>query len=55
VLAGDTISISAKAFYNMDNTLPGQGVDVAPVLGSAIVSMSSPVSGIVGEGHAVSS
>ncbi|MDR1155051.1 MAG: DUF6443 domain-containing protein, partial [Bacteroidales bacterium] len=49
VLAGDTISISAKAFYNTDKTLPGKSVDIAPVVGSAIVAMSNPVSGIVGE------
>jgi RHS repeat-associated protein len=53
VLAGDTISISAKAFYNIDKTLPGKGVDIAPVVGSAIVAMSSPVSGIVGTQLAV--
>jgi RHS repeat-associated protein len=49
VLAGDTVSISAKAFYNMDKTLPGQGVDVAPVLGSAIAAMTSPAGTVLGE------
>jgi RHS repeat-associated protein len=49
VLAGDTISISAKAFYNMDNTLPGKSIDIVPVVGSAIATLTSPVSGIAGE------
>jgi RHS repeat-associated protein len=49
VMAGDTIEISAKAFYNMDRTLSGKGVDIAPVLGSAIVAMSSPASTVLGE------
>jgi hypothetical protein len=49
VLADDTISISAKAFYNMDRTLPGKGVDIVPVVGSAIVALTSPTGTILGE------
>jgi hypothetical protein len=49
VLAGDTISINAKAFYNMDKTLPGKGVDIVPVVGSAITAMTSPASTVLGE------
>jgi hypothetical protein len=29
VMAGDTIEISAKAFYNMDNAAPGRGIYVS--------------------------
>ena len=49
VMAGDTIEISAKAFYNMDNTLPSPGVDVASVLGSAISAITNPAGNVVGE------
>jgi RHS repeat-associated protein len=53
VMAGDTIEISAKAFYNMDNTAPGRGIDVAPILGSIISSMTNPVATAVGEASQV--
>ncbi|MDR1155711.1 MAG: DUF6443 domain-containing protein, partial [Bacteroidales bacterium] len=49
VLAGDTISISAKAFYNMDKTLPGKSIDIAPVLGSAITAMTNSTGMILSE------
>ncbi|MDR1154256.1 MAG: DUF6443 domain-containing protein [Bacteroidales bacterium] len=49
VLAGDTISISAKAFYNTDQTLPGKSVDIVPVVGSAIAAMTSPAGTILSE------
>jgi len=39
VMAGDTIEISAKAFYNVDKSLPGANVNVAPVIGENIVIM----------------
>ena len=29
-VAGDTIEISAKAFYNIDNKMPGANVNIAP-------------------------
>ncbi|HNX01899.1 MAG TPA: RHS repeat-associated core domain-containing protein, partial [Candidatus Cloacimonadota bacterium] len=53
VMAGDTIEISAKAFYNMDNAAPGRGIDVAPILGSIISSMTNPVATAVGEASQV--
>lgn len=49
VMAGDTISISAKAFYNIDKSLPDKGVDVAPILGSAIAAMTNPTGKVIGE------
>ncbi len=49
VMAGDTIEISAKAFYNIDKAMPGVTPDIAPVLGSAIAAMSNPTNVIVGE------
>ncbi len=49
VMAGDTVSISAKAFYNIAKTLPGQGVDVMPVLGSAIAALASGGTAPLGE------
>ena len=35
VTAGDTIEISAQAFYNIDNQLPGKSVNIAPVTDAA--------------------
>ena len=49
VMAGDTIEISAKAFYNMDNTYPGASVNVAPIVGGILAGMTNPVSTILGE------
>ncbi len=49
VMAGDTVSISAKAFYNIDKTLPGGGIDIAPVVGSAVAAMSNPAGMVAGE------
>ncbi len=49
VMAGDTVSISAKAFYNMDKALPGQGMDITPVVGSAIAAMTNPTGTVAGE------
>ena len=48
-MAGDTIEISAKAFYNMDNSFPGKSIDVAPIVGAALAGMANPVSGPLGE------
>jgi hypothetical protein len=49
VMPGDTVAISANAFYNIDKTLPGKGLDAAPVLGSAVAAMSNPASALLGE------
>jgi hypothetical protein len=49
VMAGDTIEISAKAFYNMDNTFPGKSVNVAPIIGAALAAMTNPVGTVLGE------
>ena len=48
-MAGDTIEISAKAFYNMDNAFPGASVNVAPIVGSILAGMTNPVSTVIGE------
>ncbi len=55
VMAGDTIEVSARAFYNMENAAPGRGIDVAPILGSIISSMTNPVATAVGEASRLSS
>jgi len=49
VMAGDTIEISAKAFYNIDNKLPGANVNVVPIIGSFLSAMTNPVNIPVGE------
>ena len=49
VMAGDTIDISAKAFYNMDNSLPGASVNIAPIVGAALAGMTAPAGGALGE------
>ena len=49
VMAGDRVSISAKAFYNMDNALPGQGIDITPIAGNLISTLANPAAGIAGE------
>ena len=49
VMAGDTIEISAKAFYNIDNAMAKQGINVVPVIGAALAAMTNPVGTIAGE------
>ena len=49
VMARDTIEISAKAFYNMDNSFAGKSIDVAPIVGSILAGMTNPVSTTLGE------
>ena len=49
VMAGDTIEISAKAFYNMDNSFPGASVNVAPIVGGFLAGMTNPASKVIGE------
>ncbi len=49
VMAGDTVEISAKAFYNIDKTLPGQGIDIAPVVGGILAATSNPAGTVAGE------
>jgi RHS repeat-associated protein len=49
VMAGDTISLSAQAFYNMDSSLPGSGLNIAPVVGSAIAALSGNTALAAGE------
>jgi len=48
VMAGDTLEISAKAFYNMDNSFPGASVNVVPIVGAVLAGMYNPLS-TVGE------
>ena len=50
VMAGDTVEISAQAFYNIDKTIPGQGVDIVPVVASAVAAMTSGGTSALGEG-----
>jgi len=49
VMAGDTIEISAKAFYNMDNTYPGASVNVAPIIGGILAGITNPAANLSGE------
>jgi len=49
VMAGDTIEISAKAFYNIDNAMSNQGISIVPVIGAALAAMTNPASTISGE------
>jgi len=49
VMAGDTIEISAKAFYNIDNSYPGASVNIAPIVGGILAGMSNPVNTVTGE------
>ena len=49
VMAGDTIEISAKAFYNMDNSFPGASVNVAPIVGGILAGMTNPAANLSGE------
>ena len=49
VMAGDTIEISAKAFYNLDNSFPEKSVDVAPIIGAALAAITNPVGTLMGE------
>ena len=53
VIAGDTVEISAKAFYNMDNRFPGKSVNIAPVIGAALAAMTNPVGTILNEASRV--
>ena len=41
VMAGDTIEISAKAFYNVDNDLPAKSINIAPVIGAAVAAITA--------------
>ena len=49
VMAGDTIEISAKAFYNIDNSMPGRSINVAPINGAAVAAITNPVGTVIGE------
>ncbi|MDR2039437.1 MAG: hypothetical protein LBQ60_16060, partial [Bacteroidales bacterium] len=49
VMAGDTVSLSAQAFYNMDSSLPGSGLNIAPVVGSAIAAFTGTTALPAGE------
>jgi len=49
VMAGDTIEISAKAFYNIDNDFPGKSINIAPVIGAAVAALTNPVGTVIGE------
>jgi len=51
VMAGDTIEISAKAFYNMDNAFPGKSVNIAPIIGGILAGMTNPAANLSGEGN----
>jgi RHS repeat-associated protein len=42
VMAGDTIEISAKAFYNIDNDFPENSVNVMPIIGAILSGMINP-------------
>ena len=53
VTAGDTVSISAQAFYNIERTLPAQGADVVPVVGSAIAALAGGAMVPAGEAAAL--
>jgi RHS repeat-associated protein len=46
VMAGDTIEISAKTFYNMDDEQPGKNVNIAPIIGSDLADMTNPIGDI---------
>jgi len=48
VMAGDTLEISAKAFYNMDNAMPGKSVIIMPIVGAVLAGMYNPL-GTIGE------
>ena len=48
VMVGNTIEISAKAFYNIDNDFPGKSMNIAPIIGAVLAGMTNPVS-TVGE------
>ena len=48
VMAGDTLEISAKAFYNMDNAFPGKSINIVPIVGAVLAGMYNPLS-TVGE------
>ena len=49
VMAGDTIEISAKAFYNIDDSQQGKGIDFSSIAGAAIAALTNPVSTVIGE------
>ena len=49
VMAKDTIEISAKAFYNIDNAMPSPNVDIASILGAAIAAITNPAGNVIGE------
>ena len=49
VMAGDTIEISAKAFYNLDNSFPGKSINVAPIVGAALAALTNPVGTVLNE------
>ena len=48
-MAGDTIEISAKAFYNVDNALPETGIDFSAIAGAFVAAITNPVGTIIGE------
>ena len=48
-IAGDTIEISAKAFYNIDNAQPGKSVNIAPIIGATLAAMTNPVNSVLSE------
>ncbi len=49
VMVGDEIEINAKMFYNVDKTLPGQGVDISPVIGGILTATGNPAGIVAGE------
>ena len=49
VMAGDTIEISAKAFYNIDNNFPGNSMNIAPIVGGILAGMTNSVITVTGE------
>ena len=49
VMAGDTIEISAQAFYNMDKNQPDASVNIAPIVGGILAGMTNPTSSIMSE------
>ena len=48
-MAGDTLEISAKAFYNIDNNFPGKSINIAPIIGAALAAITNPVGTVIGE------
>jgi RHS repeat-associated protein len=48
-MAGDTVDISAKAFYNIDNAAPGRGISIAPIVGNILAGLTNPAGATLGE------